>query len=414
VKRLLIVVIATLMLAAVPVLAADVTSLANQAALRHYAIEGGAPVDTNAMEAMVAQLPSSPDFYFIALASDPPDGADLVANDILADLSSGTVIVVSPTDLGAVSSDYSNAQLSDALDASLDVFDTSYVEGFGVFADTLLQVDASPSGSSSSGSSAGGGRGGLVALVLIAGLIVIVVVAIRRGKKSDEQVEQRRLSEARSEIQGQLDAVANRILELSDQIQVASDNQATGYFRDASATFDDVKDTFEKAASLAELEDISTRLDKARWQLEAADAITEGRSVPAEPEERRTACFFDPTHKGGTEEATITTPAGSQTVSVCHSCAERLRKGEAPTPRSVPVNGRRVPVPMAPASHGGGGIDLASMFQVIVAGMGAATQYRTSRGRVVPTRTATRTTARASARVARRSSPTGRARRRRS
>ncbi|MFZ0493447.1 MAG: hypothetical protein WAM81_09685 [Acidimicrobiia bacterium] len=413
-KRLLIGAVVALMLAAVPALAADVTSLANQAALRHYAIEDGAPVDVNAMEAMVAQLPSSPAFYFIALASDSPDGADLAASDILADLPSGTVIVVSPTDLGAVSSDYSNAQLSDALDASLDMFDTSYVEGFGVFADTLLQADASPSGSSSSGSSAGGGRGGLVVLVLIAGLIVIAVIAIRRGKKSDEQVQQQRFTEARSEIQGQLDAVANRILELSDQVQVAPNDQATGYFRDASATFDDVTDTFEKATSLAEFEDISTRLDKARWQLEAADAITEGRPVPTEPEERRTACFFDPTHKGGTEEATITTPAGSQTVSVCHSCAERLRKGEAPTPRSVPVNGRRVPVPMAPASHGGGGIDLASMFQVIVAGMGAATQYRTSRGRVVPTRTATRTTAPASARATRRSSPTGRARRRRS
>ncbi len=410
-KRLLIGAVAALMLAAVPALAADVTSLADQAALRHYAIEDGAPVDVNAMEAMVAQLPSSPDFYFIALASDSPDGADLVASDILADLPSGTVIVVSPTDLGAVSSDYSNAQLSGALDASLDVFDTSYVEGFGVFADTLLQADASPSGSSSSGSSAGGG---LVVLVIVAGLIVIAVIAIRRGKKSDEQVQQQRFAEARSEIQGQLDAVANRILELSDQVQVAANDQATGYFRDASATFDDVTDTFEKATSLAEFENISTRLDKARWQLEAADAITEGRPVPTEPEERRTACFFDPTHKGGIEEATITTPAGSQTVSVCHSCAERLRKGEAPTPRSVPVNGRRVPVPMAPASHGGGGIDLASMFQVIVAGMGAATQYRTSRGRVVPTRTATRTTAPASARATRRSSPTGRARRRRS
>jgi hypothetical protein len=413
VKRLLVFLLAGLTLLAVPALAADVTSLSDQAALRHYAVESGAPVDVNAMEAMVAQLPESPSFSFIALAEDDPQGADLVASDILTALGEGTVVVVSPTDLGAVSSDYSNAQLSDALDASLDVFDTSYVDGFRVFANTLLEADASPSGSSSSGSSTspGGGVGGYVVLLLIAGLIVIVVVAIRRGKKSDEQVQQRRLSEAREEIQGQLDAVANRILELSDQVQVAEKDEATGYFRDASATFDDVKGTFEKATSLTELEDISIRLDKARWQLEAADAVTEGRPAPPEPEERRIACFFDPTHKGGTEEATITTPAGSQTVSVCHACAERLRNGDAPSPRSVPVNGRRVPVPMAPASHGGSGIDLASMFQVVVAGMGAAAQYRTSRGRVIPTRTATPTTGRASTR---RSRPTGRARRRRS
>ena len=407
-KRFLVLLFAVLVLFAVPALAADITSLSDQAALRHYAIESGAPVDVNAMEAMIAQLPRNPSFYFIALAQDDPQGADLVASDVLNVLGEGTVIVVSPTDLGAVSSDYSDAQLSDALDVSLAVFDTSYVEGFKAFADALVQVDASPEGSSSTSS---GGVGGYVVLLLIAGLVVIVVIAVRRGKKSDEQIEQRRLTEARSEIQGQLDAVANRILELSDQVQVAGNDEATGYFRDASAVFDDVKNTFERAASLTDLEDISTRLDKARWQLEAADAVTEGRPVPPEPEERRTACFFDPTHTGRTEEATITTPAGSQTVSVCHACAERLRSGDTPSPRSVPVNGRRVPVPMAPPSHGGGGIDMASVFQVIVAGMGTAAQYRTSRGRVTPTRATVRTTRRPSTA---RSPRTGRARRRRS
>jgi len=409
VKRFLVLLFAALMLIAVPALAADITSLSNQAALRHYAVEDGAPVDVNAMEAMVAQLPRSPSFYFIALAEDDPQGADLVANDILTVLGEGTVIVVSPTDLGAVSSDYSDAQLSDALDVSLGLFDTSYAQGFTAFADALVQEDASAEGPSAT--SSGGGVGGYVVLLLIAGLVVIVVIAVRRGKKSDEQIEQRRLTEARSEIQGQLDAVANRILELSDQVQVAGNDEATGYFRDASAVFDDVKNTFERAASLTDLEDISTRLDKARWQLEAADAVTEGRPVPPEPEERRTACFFDPTHTGRTEEATITTPAGSQTVSVCHACAERLRSGDTPSPRSVPVNGRRVPVPMAPPSHGGGGIDMASVFQVIVAGMGTAAQYRTSRGRVTPTRATVRTTRRPSTA---RSPRTGRARRRRS
>jgi hypothetical protein len=417
------------MLLAIPALAADITSLSNQAALRHYAIEVGAPVDVNAMEQLVGELPGSPAFYFIALAIDSPDGADLVANDLLGELSTGTVIVVGPTDLGAVSSDFTNTQLSDALDTSLDEFDTDYVEGFRVFANTLLQASppATAPATSSGSSSGGGGNGGLIFLVLIAVLAVVVIFAIRRGKKNDEQVQQRRLTEARSEIQGQLDAVANRILELSDQVQVASNDQATAYFRDASSTFDDVKEAFEKAAGLSDLEGVSGRLDKARWQLEAADAITEGRQVPPEPEERRIACFFDPTHKGGTEEATITTPAGSQTVSVCHSCAERLRKGESPTPRSVSVNGRRVPVPMAPTAHGGGGIDMASVFQVIVAGMGAAAQYRTSRGRAVPSaskggtvlrsETIRRTvlpTAPKKERTAKRSTPKGRARRRRS
>lgn len=381
-RRLLTLVVAILAVTASPALAADVGSLADQASLRHYAVEQGAPVDINAMETMIAGLPQSPGFYFIALVEDDPRGADLVADDILASLTAGTVIVIGPTDVGTVSTDFSDAQLSNALDASLDMFDTSYVEGFRTFADTLLETSPGTTTSGSSGSPASSGKGGLIFLLFVVGLALVVVYAIRRGKKSDAQIHERRLTEARSEIQSQIDAVANQILELADQVQVASNDQATTYYRDASATFDSVKDTFDGATTLQELEGISSRLDQARWQLEAADAVTEGRPVPPEPEERRTACFFDPTHKGGTEEATITTPAGSQTVSVCRSCAERLRKGDAPTPRSVPVGGRKVPVPMAPTAHGGGGIDLSTVFQVIVAGMGAAAQYRTSRGRV--------------------------------
>jgi hypothetical protein len=422
VKRLLALTIVTLTIAAAPALAADVGSLADQAALRHYAVEQGAPVDVNAMEAMVAKLPAEPSFYFVALAVDPPEGADLVASDVLDQLATilnksaaGTVIVIGPTDVGTVSSDFSDAQLSDALDVSLDTFDTSYVAGFQEFAEDLLSTSLSPTTQPTTAttqatapvsSGSGGGSGALIFLLFIVGIGALVIFAIRRGKKSDAQVQQRRLSEARSEIQSQIDAVANQILELADQVQVASNDQATQYYRDASATFESVKETFDKAATLEELEGISSSLDRARWQLEAADAVTEGRPVPPEPEERRTACFFDPTHKGGTEEATITTPAGSQTVSVCHSCAERLRKGDAPTPRSVPVGGRKVPVPMAPTAHGGGGIDLSSVFQVIVAGMGAAAQYKTSRGRVMPSARSS-ATPRRSARTASRN-PMGR------
>jgi hypothetical protein len=407
-RRLVALVIATQLLVAVPASATDVASLADQAALRHYATEEGVPVDVNAMEAFVAELPAGTAFYFVALAEDPSGGADVVANDILTALQTGTVIVVSPTDLGAASSDYTNVQLSGALDASLTLFDTSYVEGFRAFADTLM--DAAPAEGPS-------GSGGTVILLLLLGAVVLVVViALRRGKKNDEEIQQGRLTEARSEIRTQLDAVANRIVELNDQIDVADNEEATGHYREAAATFDDIRDSFEQANSLSDMESIARRLDHARWQLEAADAITEGRPIPEEPTERSTACFFDPTHRGGTEEATITTPAGSQTVSVCHDCAERLRKGEQPTPRQVSVDGRKVPVAMAPRSHGGAGVDVAGIFQMLVAGMGAAAQYRTSRRRVTPTartRRASASRTRAS-RAVRSSVPKGRARRRRS
>jgi hypothetical protein len=333
-------------------LAADAADLADQAAFRGYAVEDGAPVDVNRVEQLVATLPDEPAFYFIALAADPPEGADVVADEILARIGRGTVVVVSPTDIGAVSTDFSDARLGAALDTSLPEFDRSYVEGFRAFAAAL--ADSGPP---------------LLPVLLIGGIILLVVVLVSRGSKSDERIQRRGLEEARSELKAQLDAIANRILELSDRI-APDGGEATEYFRSANATYDEALGQIGKVGSLAEMERLSDRLDVARWELEAAEALIEGRPVPPEPkpQERPAACFFDPTHGAGTEEATITTPAGAKTVRVCRSCAEELRRGERPEPRSIVVGGRRVPAPMAPRSYGGGGFDWMDVFEVVVAG----------------------------------------------
>ncbi|NIA24374.1 MAG: hypothetical protein GWP04_02260 [Gammaproteobacteria bacterium] len=395
-------------------LAVDTTSLADEAAFRHYAVEEGAPVDLDAMEQLVTDLSDTPALYFVALAEDPPEGADTVARDVLTALSGGTVVVVTPTDLGAVSSDFSDGQLGGALDASIDLFDTSYVEGFRAFAGALT----SPTPVTVPSDSAGGG--GLIPIAVVVIVMVIVIMAIWRGKKGDEKTGLRQVEEARSEIKTQLEAIANRIIELSDQVSVAGNDEATEHYRAASATFDDAQGAFERADTLAALEDLSDRLDRARWQLEVADAITEGRAVPPEPQDRPSSCFFDPAHRGGTEEATITTPAGVKTVSVCQDCAEKLRKGEQPKPRDILVGGRRVPAPMAPRSHGGGGLDRMNTFEMVVGGMATAAQYRSrsSRRRVASSRSRSvrRATASRSRTSAGRSTPPavkGRARRKR-
>jgi len=407
--RIALVVFTALLVVLVPAgsFAADVVELADQAAFRGYAVESGASVDTNAMERLVEGLSDDPAIYFVALAEDPTEGADVVADDILARIGAGTVVVVSPTDIGAVSTDFSDSRLGDALDESLPEFERSYVEGFRVFAETLkAAATAAP---------AGGGGSPWVPIVLIGGLILVTVVLVRRGSKKDERLKQRRLDEARAEIKSQLDTIANRILELGDQITISDNDEATEHFRAASAAYDAALDQFENVTALGELEALSDRLDLARWELEAADALTEGRPVPPKPkpEERSAACFFDPNHGAGTEEATIDTPAGAKTVSVCRSCAEKLRRGEKPEPRSIVVGGRRTPAPMAPRSYGGGGFDWMDVFEVVVAGMTTKARYQNRsprRARTIGLPSRSRSTSRSTGRTSRRSASTSRTR----
>jgi hypothetical protein len=251
-----------------------------------------------------------------------------------------------------------------------------------VFAESLVAVSAATTvttvgqaPASSSGSSGGGGGGTLVFLAIVAGVIVLVFFLTRRSRKQATESGAARLEEAKKEIRGQLDVIANEILDLADKVRLSERDEAEEYFRTASATYQQAMDRLEKATDLAELERLSDQLDTTRWQLEAAEAVVEGRAIPPEPEDRPNSCFFDPTHRAGVEEAKIETAAGSKTVSVCRECAAKLRRGEQPKPRDILVGGRRVPAPMAPRSHGGGGFDWMGAVAVILSGLAQGASY---------------------------------------
>jgi hypothetical protein len=366
-----------------PALAADAGDVADQLDPRGYYIEPGLDVDFEAMEDLVDRMVNSQTrFYFVALAEDPVEGNDEFAEDVLFLLEEGaTVIVLSPGELGARSDDFSSAELDRAADAALSDSARTYQSDFRVFAESLVAVSAgttvttaapTPSGASGGG---GGGGGTLVFLAIVVGVIALVFFLTRRSRKQAQEVGVARLEEAKTEIRGQLDVIANEILELADKVRLSEQDAAEEYFRTASATYQQAMERLEQAESLAELERLSDELDTTRWQLEAAEAVVESRPIPPEPEDRPNSCFFDPTHRAGVEEAKIETAAGSKTVSVCRECAAKLRRGEQPKPRDIMVGGRRVPAPMAPRSHGGGGFDWMGAVAVILSGLAQGASY---------------------------------------
>lgn len=354
--------------------AADPADVADQVDPRGYYIEPGSGVDFEVMEDLVAEVATSETrFYFVALADDPVQGADEFAEEVLAFLDQGaTVVVISPGEIGARSDDYSNDDLNRAADAAVNDADSSYEGDFRVFAESLAGV---PAGSTGSTGDEGGGGGIFLFLAFVVGVIALVFFMIRRSARKTREATGQRLEEAKQEIRGQLDVIANEILELADKVALSGRDDAEEYFRTASATYQEAQDQLDEAENLAELERLSDRLDTTRWQLEAAEAVVEGRSIPPEPEDRPNSCFFDPTHRAGVEEARIDTAAGTKVVSVCRECAEKLRRGEQPQPRNIMVGGRRVPAPMAPRSYGGGGFDWMGAVAVILSGLAQGASY---------------------------------------
>ena len=355
-----------------------------------YYVDPGLTVDTGSLSGSVTRAGNAGFRVMIVLLdTDPSGGVTTFAAAVLDRVGEGTVLVLSENQDGAESTEFSQAQIEAALDAGFEAGggDAGYVDAF---VDELVGVSAPvttvASGSSTS-DSGGGGAGFLTFILIVAGLVAVVWWLIRRSRKQSEASALDRVQEARSEIQGQLDVMANTILEISDQVSASSTRDDNAYLEQASATFTEASDSFESADEMSKLEALSDRLDEARWQLDAAAAIADGKPAPEKPKPKeRHACFFDPTHQGPFEEASIKTSAGEKQVIVCSPDAEKLRRGQEPSTRMIEVNGRQVPAATAPRSYGGGGLDLGDLFAVIVGGMGQARSYDWSPSRSRRTR----------------------------
>ena len=202
--------------------------------------------------------------------------------------------------------------------------------------------------------------GGLVAAGIVTGISNL------RTRRAFREERDRSLGEARAEVQEQTSALAQRVLDLTDRLAVEPHDEAGRTFAEAATAYQHAQERAERAANLPELEQASDDLDHARWLLESTEAQLDGRALPHGPDEAEHACFFDPTHGAGTEDAQVQTPSGTRTVQVCSYCATRLRGGVAVQPRMISVGGQRVPAAKAPRSYGGGGMEGLDDFQVVV------------------------------------------------
>jgi hypothetical protein len=360
-----------LLIGAVPALAQSVDEMADQIELRHYFVAEEAPVSVNEMEALVA---AHPDVFFVALTETPDEGTDQLAADLLDRVGTGTVVVLSPEEVGGVSSDYDDATLDAALDLLVEEED-SYAVEFDQFAGALPGGTPASSPDVESSPEAGGGFPWFAAIAIA--IVGFVGFTVWRGGRRQKEAQSSRLEEARTEIRQQMDVIADQIVKLADDPRVEQNPEALTHYRTASETFAAAEGRLAAAGNLNALEDLSDDLDRARWELESTIALMEGRQPPPAPvDDKPEHCFFDPTHGAGVVEAELRTPAGPRKVMVCQEDAEKLRRGEAPVPRDLPMGPNRVPAPQAPRSAGGSGLDWLDVFSVIVGGMGQGVGYR--------------------------------------
>ncbi len=347
----------------------DTGTLIDDLELRRYYLEGGVEATVDEMEDLVDRYP---EVYFVALAEELGGFAtDTLADQLLDQLGEGTVVVLTPTEIGAVSTDHDEDQMDFALDQAASSQGSTYAQDFAeVAAGLSLDSPGVPSETNEAGFP-------WVPVVLGTGLVGGIGFVMWRSSRGRQAAQANLFEEARTEIRQQMDVLATQIVDLADDPGTDVNEAAQAHYRSASGTFQQAESRLAAATSLEQLEDLSDDLDRARWELDTTQALIDGKEPPPEPESEAVPahCFFDPTHGTGRVEAEIQTATGSRKVMVCEADAEKLRQGEAPAPRQIPYDNQPVPAPRAPRTHGGLGMDWLDLFSIVVGGMGARRDY---------------------------------------
>ncbi len=269
-----------LLVLAAPAAAQSVRSVASDIRDDGYFAEGLSSADRSNLDAVVRNQRTIENRIYLAwLDSEPSEFNDVFAEDVVNQLGGGTVIVVSPQEIGAYSSEFSSSEVDRAVDASFDAFDTSPARGFADFADSLgARVGATSTGSS-------GSSGGLPwGWIFIIGIVGLIGFTVWNGKRSSKKAAEVNLTEVKAALTGKLDEVANEILENEDRVRLSEDPEVQTWYSQASATFAEAQNALEGAASVQDLRDVTIDLDEAYWQLQATEAKMDGRAIPARPE----------------------------------------------------------------------------------------------------------------------------------
>jgi hypothetical protein len=125
---------------------------------------------------------------------------------------------------------------------------------------------------------------------------------MRRGKNQSVNAAAEQMAKARGVVQKQVDAVANDILDLEDEVRVANNAEIDEFYNAASATYRTITERLQQAETPAALVDLSNDLDVAIWQLDCAEALLDGKPKPPRPERKE----FEPAPAG--DRVTIPAP----------------------------------------------------------------------------------------------------------
>jgi hypothetical protein len=314
----------------------------------------------------------------------PGAAVDEAGGDAEAALREIAVAVDRPGTYGAVIGDSFRAGANggvlprgEAGSLATQAFEAKHDDGTAaVLEDFVRRVGEARAGERGGGEPSDGGfPAGLLALLAIP-LALFGFSRWRRRKR-----EQAELAQVREVARDDVIALGDDIRALDLDMEMPdADREAKQHYELAVERYTRASEALDRARRPEDVRPVTELLEEGRWAMEATRAEMEGRPAP----ERRAPCFFDPRHGPSVTDVEWAPPGGQpRPVPACAADAVRIRDGQDPQVRHVPVDGQLVPywqagpayLPWAGGFFGGGllpGLFIGSMLGGGFGGFGAA------------------------------------------
>lgn len=275
--RRLVIAVSFLLIAATP------GEVVSQLESDGYYIEPGSSASEEVVsDAVFAGRADGGRLYVVVLAEEPPGGATTFSDSVLDELPEGYVVTVAPETVGFAGdgSFWSADQMDSAIDASLDGdSDDQVVE---LFISELTGGTVAPSPDDEQPASNGGGNS-IWVLIVLAGVGLLVYLAIRRSSRRQSERASSELEKVRAKAREKLADIANDIIEMEDEVQLSDIPEVQAHYHSASSIYTATLALVESSPSAKEMVEVVRQLDLAIWELDAAEALLDGKPIPEKP-----------------------------------------------------------------------------------------------------------------------------------
>ena len=248
----------------------------------YYIEPGSTATEETVSEAVFAGRSDGGRLYLVVLADEPPGGATTFSDSVLDELIEGYVVTVAPETVGFAGdgSAWSADQMNSAIDASLDGdTDDQVVE---LFIADLTGQSATPSPDDQPSPTDGAGSS-IWVWVVLAGVALLVYLAIRRASRQNADRALSELEKVRAKAREKLADIANDIIEMEDEVQLSESPEIMAHYQRASSIYTGTLALVESSPSAKEMIEVVRQLDLAIWELDAAEALLDGKPIPDKP-----------------------------------------------------------------------------------------------------------------------------------